>query len=68
MAAVLGEAGLYARFVAVPESFSDQLLILASTITKAVKEDPFFLPFDTYAAPSLQVLMLVLRARQQEGE
>lgn len=68
LSAVLGKPGQSARFAKVPKSFNKELVALANLATQAIKEDPFYLPFDVYASPSLQVLMLALHARQQEGK
>ncbi|OEH80565.1 nucleolar protein 9 [Cyclospora cayetanensis] len=67
LSAVLGpKAADSARLAKVPKSLTKALLALAAEATETIKTDPFDLPFDTYAAPGLQVLMLALQARQQE--
>ncbi|XP_026192844.1 uncharacterized protein LOC34624146 [Cyclospora cayetanensis] len=69
LSAVLGpKAADSARLAKVPKSLTKALLALAAEATETIKTDPFNLPFDTYAAPGLQVLMLALQARQQEGK
>ncbi|KAL8438663.1 hypothetical protein ACSSS7_000005 [Eimeria intestinalis] len=52
--AVLGKAGQNARLAKVPKAFFHELNAIADAVAVAVAAEPFSLPFDVYAAPSLQ--------------
>lgn len=68
LSAVIGKAGQAARLAKVPKSFGHELSAVARVVTNEIKKNPYFLPFDVYAAPTLQVLMLALQARQHTGK
>ncbi|KAL8270844.1 hypothetical protein Esti_005215 [Eimeria stiedai] len=67
LTAVLGKAGQDARLAKVPKAFLHELAAITNAVAAAIAADPFSLPFDAFAAPSLQVLMLTLHARKQGG-
>ncbi|KAL8448697.1 hypothetical protein Emed_003606 [Eimeria media] len=54
LTSVLGKAGQNARLAKIPKVFLHELVAIADAVAAAVKAEPFSLPFDAYAAPSLQ--------------
>lgn len=67
LAAVLKISASNARLAKVPASFDKELKRIARSLTETLRRDPFNLPFNAYASAGLQVLLLVLRATDQEG-